>query len=72
MVCSIDDIVSRRPGKHTRFPTVYSLFIHRIFFFFEISINDASPTLSLSFLFLSLSTPITISFLVNTELKRRN
>lgn len=24
MVCSIDDIVSRRPGKHTRFPTVYT------------------------------------------------
>lgn len=34
MVCSIDDIVSRRPGKHTRFPTVIdcSLFLFVVFF----------------------------------------
>lgn len=33
MVCSIDDIVSRRPGKHTRFPIVYSLYLFIVFFF---------------------------------------
>ena len=45
MVCSIDDIVSRRPGKHTRFPVAYfSLFIYRFFFYLSVSLS-----LSLSF-----------------------
>lgn len=45
MVCSIDDIVSRRPGKHTRFPTVVncSLLLFVVFF------NSARSPFSLSF-----------------------
>lgn len=46
MVCSIDDIVSRRPGKHTRFPTVYLYssyllyFFNRLFFSLFLSLSD--------------------------------
>lgn len=35
MVCSIDDIVSRRPGKHTRFPTIY-LVLYLLYFFLTV------------------------------------
>lgn len=45
MVCSIDDIVSRRPGKHTRFPILLSLFIYCIFFSLSSLNICASPDL---------------------------
>jgi len=50
MVCSIDDIVSRRPGKHTRFPTVNLYSSYLLYFFNRLFL---SLFLSLSF-FLSI------------------
>lgn len=54
MVCSIDDIVSRRPGKHTRFPLVHSLYIYLFYFFLfflDLIHHCASPYLCGSFFF---------------------
>ena len=39
MVCSIDDIVSRRPGKHTRFPVAYSPYLFMVFFSVSLSLS---------------------------------
>lgn len=62
MVCSIDDIVSRRPGKHTRFPTVY-LVLYLLYFFNRTQSISRTRSLSLSFsLSLSLTHTLSLSF----------
>lgn len=53
MVCSIDDIVSRRPGKHTRFPTV--LYLRSYLLYFLTVARISLPFFFLFFIFIYLS-----------------
>ena len=49
MVCSIDDIVSRRPGKHTRFPVAYSPYLFMVFFSVSLSLSLSLSVFSTQF-----------------------
>lgn len=55
MVCSIDDIVSRRPGKHTRFPTVYTHVVLRSYLLYFLTVVRVSLSTFFFFIYLSLS-----------------